>query len=134
MKNPVKVLFCHQTGALGGGAISMFQIIENLGKAQKIKPLILFSGAGTAVQKAIDEGYNVIVENTSNISSTVHVPLSFGMLINFFLNIISSIKKIIKIIEKEEIDIVYINSSSGFSIALSAWIKKKKLFGTFVRY
>lgn len=120
----LRVLLAHQTGAMGGGAISMFQVAEALQQSSDFSPYMLFSAEGRASERARLKGFPAFVYPTANFLYFAHVPFRPQVLLRFFLDILPALRHVGRLIEEQRIDLVYINSSSGFGVALAAWLHR----------
>jgi glycosyltransferase involved in cell wall biosynthesis len=104
-----KILLISHGAALGGSPISCLNIARHINKSEFI-PILCFGEDGPIVNRAKDEGFEVFVINTKGFLGT------------------KMISEYVKLIEKQKIDIVHLNTLTPYYKypAIAAKLKRKK--------
>lgn len=120
MKN---ILFLHSSAELYGSDRSLFNLINNLDE-KKFNIFVILPENGPLTRKLESlENVKVII---GDIAVLRRKYLSIRGMLNYFFSLIKSIRFVKKIINKNNIDIVYTNTSVVFCGGIAAKLSRKK--------
>ena len=115
---PIKVLFIHHGGGIGGAPISMIQVVSDLDKI-KYDPLIVFTEPGLVVDLSRKAGLKTkVIPLKSAFFYSVHVKIRFRMLYNLIANYKSTVKGVINLIQNEKPTLICLNTSVLIPVAI----------------
>ena len=120
-KNKIKVLFLNSRSEFGGADICLLEIIKHLDK-EKIDSVILLPESGPLVDSLLRSGVGEIIFINAN---PLERPEKLIDIIKFFVKLLPVSLKIMKIIRRHSIDLVYTNSSAIQTGAIAAFLSKK---------
>lgn len=123
----IKVLFISHSSAMAGAERSLLLLLSNIDR-NRFEPIVLFPDLGPL--KELVESFNIQTHIVHYVwwarVDNIKIPFKNIRGFRFYLKKeILAIKKIIKIIKKEKIDIVYTNTSVITIGAVAAYITKK---------
>ena len=124
-------MYAQITAEAGGATNALFNLINNLDKGQ-YTPVVLFAREGKYLDEFEKVGCKVFISKLGQITNTVHSPLkgnfrTLFMLGYFCFRLPFDIYTILKLIKREGIELVHINVSTLYSVAIAAKLAKVKV-------
>ncbi len=119
---PVKILFVHSSSEMYGSDRCLYEIVKGIDKKQFV-PVVVLPFEGVLAEKLKALGIDVYITDPWVLRKGVfHSP----RLILYLLKIPVSIIRLIRIIRKEQISVVYSNTSVILGSPLSAFITRRQ--------
>jgi len=115
-----RILLCQSGANDSGSGLSMLQVARGLRDSGCYEPYLLFSYSGPLSERALRDGYRVIIHPLAAFNYSAFGKFRLGSLIWFISEIGSASKQVERTIKGNRIDIVYINTSAPVAPALVA--------------
>lgn len=128
MKNRKKILYIHPSAGGGGASARLHLLVRYIYEKSNYQPIVLFGAPGLFEKMLRKKGIKTYIKKFSTLAVNTHSPkLSFRNIITFMKRFIPYFITVVRIIKKEQISFVHINSSVSTTAGIASYFSGVKV-------